>query len=306
MNSPHKPSPPDQPERIRALDLSRSILVQAPAGSGKTDLLTRRFLRLLAEVDEPGQVVAITFTNAAAAEMRHRILSELEMAAASDALPASCNEFSMEALARRALAHSRQRDWKLLDLPAQLRIATIDSFCRDLALQQPLLSSLGGGIQIAAQPRELYRRAARQILEKIGHADRALNEAIEALLLWRDNNWREMEDLLVEMLETRDRWMHNFVMDRDPDWDDLRNRLERPFANAISESLTALDEFMNLVPGAREEALVLARYACQHVESAFLRELAEMAEFPAPPCRIAARQGGSIQEASGQKTRLPF
>jgi ATP-dependent helicase/nuclease subunit A len=283
MNSPHKPSPPDQPERIRALDLSRSILVQAPAGSGKTDLLTRRFLRLLAEVDEPGQVVAITFTNAAAAEMRHRILSELEMAAASDALPASCNEFSMEALARRALAHSRQRDWKLLDLPAQLRIATIDSFCRDLALQQPLLSSLGGGIQIAAQPRELYRRAARQILEKIGHADRALNEAIEALLLWRDNNWREMEDLLVEMLETRDRWMHNFVMDRDPDWDDLRNRLERPFANAISESLTALDEFMNLVPGAREEALVLARYACQHVESAFLRELAEMAEFPAPP-----------------------
>src|ERR1035441_7663692 len=101
MNSPHKPSPPDQPERIRAIDLSRSILVQAPAGSGKTDLLTRRFLRLLAEVDEPGQVVAITFTNAAAAEMRHRILSEVEMAAASDALPASSNEFSMEARARR-------------------------------------------------------------------------------------------------------------------------------------------------------------------------------------------------------------
>ena len=41
-----KPVPPDQPQRNRALDPSRSILVQAPAGSGKTDLLTRRFLRV--------------------------------------------------------------------------------------------------------------------------------------------------------------------------------------------------------------------------------------------------------------------
>src|ERR1039457_2831826 len=91
-----KTPPPDQAQRERALDPARSILVQAPAGSGKTDLLTRRFLRLLGEVDAPGQIVAITFTNAAAAEMRHRILGELEKAAANPAPQA--DEFLMDSL----------------------------------------------------------------------------------------------------------------------------------------------------------------------------------------------------------------
>ncbi len=234
--TPAKSLPSDQPQRQRALDPARSILVQAPAGSGKTDLLTRRFLRLLAEVDEPGQVVAITFTNAAAAEMRNRILGEIEKSA-NEIPPAEGDELSMEVLARRALDHSRRLGWKLLDLPAQLRISTIDSFCRDLALQQPLLSGLGSGLDIAEQPDELYRRAARQTLEQIDEANSALSDAIAALLLWRDNNWQEIENLLVEMLKNRDRWMQDFVLESEQDWETLRERLERPFALAAVRDL---------------------------------------------------------------------
>ncbi|MGA2086808.1 MAG: UvrD-helicase domain-containing protein [Terracidiphilus sp.] len=234
--TPAKSLPPDQPQRQRALDPARSILVQAPAGSGKTDLLTRRFLRLLAEVDEPGQVVAITFTNAAAAEMRNRILGEIEKSA-NEIPPAEGDEFSMEVLARRALDHSRRLGWKLLDLPAQLRISTIDSFCRDLALQQPLLSGLGGGLDIAEQPDELYRRAARQTLERIDEASPLLSGAIAALLDWRDNNWQEMENLLVEMLKNRDHWMQDFVLESEQDLETLRERLERPFALAAVREL---------------------------------------------------------------------
>ncbi|MGO8758628.1 MAG: UvrD-helicase domain-containing protein [Terracidiphilus sp.] len=218
-SAPLRTPPPDQAERDKALDPRRSILVRAPAGSGKTTLLAERFLRLLAEVDDPAEVVAITFTEAAAAEMRNRVLDELRK---DDLTP----------LARRALDHSQQLGWDLLDLPAQLRISTIDSFCRDLALQQPLLSGLGGGLDIAAQPAELYRRAARRTLQQLGSPNAALSAAIESLLLWRDNNWQEIENQLVDMLRDRDRWMHDFVLHRDPDWSILRERLERPLARA--------------------------------------------------------------------------
>src|SRR3984957_11996711 len=86
MPDPAKTShaqPPDQAERSRALDPARSFLVQAPAGSGKTYLLTQRFLRLLAQAEKPDEIVAITFTNAAAEEMRNRVLEALEKAETS-------------------------------------------------------------------------------------------------------------------------------------------------------------------------------------------------------------------------------
>ncbi len=215
--------PPDQAQRDQALDPTRSILVRAPAGSGKTTLLAARFLRLLAEVDEPGQVVAITFTNAAAAEMRNRIHDELRK---DDPSP----------LARRALEQSQRLGWGLLDLPTQLRICTIDSFCRDLALQQPLISGLGGSLEIAEQPSELYCRAARRTLEEIGVAGSPVSAAVETLLLWRDNNWKEMEELLVNMLGERDRWMHAFVLSGSQNWDELRESLEMSLTRAAPDA----------------------------------------------------------------------
>jgi ATP-dependent exoDNAse (exonuclease V) beta subunit len=213
--------------------------------------------------------------------MRHRILAELEKAAA---IPTpQTDEFSMELLAHRALQHSRLLGWNLLDLPAQLRISTIDAFCRELALRQPLLSGLGGGLNISEQPDELYRRAARETLRKIDQIGSSLVEAIETLLLWRDNNWKEMEDLLVEMLKSRDRWMHGFLLAGEPDWGALRERLERPFANAVRAALVELSDLLDQVPGAREEALELARFAYTQTGGQLHQELAELVEFPAAP-----------------------
>lgn len=277
-------APPDQEQRDYALEPARCILVRAPAGSGKTDLLTRRFLCLLARVEDPAQVVAITFTRAAAAEMRHRILEALERVTRNS--PAFEDEFSMDALAARVLAHSQQLGWDLLEVPSQLRISTIDSFCRELALQQPLLSGIGGGLEVAESPADLYRRAARQTLRQLDVEAPSphlaeLQSAIEALLLWRDNNWRDLENQLVDMLQERDQWMHDFVLDRDPDWALLRARLEQPFARAVMETISQIDEQLQSSGDSLAEALELARFACG--QNGKHRDLAELAEFPQSP-----------------------
>ena len=67
---------PDQDEREIATDISRSVIVQAPAGSGKTTLLVERYLRLLAVASQPEEILAITFTEKAAKNMHEQLLRE--------------------------------------------------------------------------------------------------------------------------------------------------------------------------------------------------------------------------------------
>ncbi len=77
--------PIDGAARERAITSSGSVLVQAPAGSGKTTLLAQRYLRLLASVDSPERILALTFTRRAAQEMRQRVLGALSAAGSSNA-----------------------------------------------------------------------------------------------------------------------------------------------------------------------------------------------------------------------------
>ncbi len=198
----------DAASRDRALNPQHSFIVQAPAGSGKTELLTNRLLVLLASVDEPEEVVAITFTRKAAAEMRVRLLHKLEQAravlAGRQAEPESAHERATLQRAQAVLARDAERDWQLLQQPNRLRIQTFDSLCSLLARQMPYLSRLGGQAQIREDAETLYQLAAQRTLALLEEPD--YYETVAAFLRHLDNDGGKAQRLLVSMLGRREQW----------------------------------------------------------------------------------------------------
>jgi ATP-dependent exoDNAse (exonuclease V) beta subunit len=192
----------DAAARAAASAPQDSILLEAPAGSGKTAVLTRRFLRLLTTVDDPGQILAITFTRKAAAEMQARVLRALRGEFAARDPEAA----ELGALARAALAHGAARGWSIATHPQSLRIQTIDAFNYWLASQLPVASHAGGVLQVTESAGELYRRAARRTLLD---AETAAGLAADARLLFErsDNHWMYLERLIAQMLEERGHWL---------------------------------------------------------------------------------------------------
>jgi len=185
----------DVQARELALDPARSMLLQAPAGSGKTTVLTQRFLRLLAEVDEPEQILAITFTRKAAAEMLTRVVEAL----AWEAAPGKADQQRSYELAQRAIARSQERGWNLPQSPSRLRIQTIDGLCHRLAASLPVGSRAGSALQIDERPDDTYSVAARRTLQD-AERDPTLQPYAELLFTRLGNDWNRLERLLAEML----------------------------------------------------------------------------------------------------------
>ncbi|MGQ0577702.1 MAG: UvrD-helicase domain-containing protein [Betaproteobacteria bacterium] len=155
---------PDSSERQRALDVTRSFIVQAPAGSGKTELLVQRYLKLLETVEKPEEIVAITFTKKAAAEMRKRVIENLSP-----------------------------------ELAPRLRIQTIDALCASLTRQMPVLATFGAQPAVAEDATEMYEEAAARTLADLtppvarllAHLDNNVADATDLLagMLERRDQW---------------------------------------------------------------------------------------------------------------------
>jgi ATP-dependent helicase/nuclease subunit A len=123
----------------RAADPAVSAWVGASAGSGKTTLLTARVLRLLLGGTDPGRILCLTFTRAAAAEMATRIAARLgDWAAMEDTALADALSRLGVAASDDAMARARGLFARVLDQPGGLRIATIHAFCQSLLRRFPL------------------------------------------------------------------------------------------------------------------------------------------------------------------------
>jgi len=244
----------DHSERQRALDVTQSFCVTAPAGSGKTELLIQRFLALLPTVERPEQVLAITFTRKAAAEMLERVAQAL--AAAVAARPTvSAHERVTRQLADAALAASERGGWDLLRNLSSLNIKTIDGFCMALTRQMPVLSAFGGQAAVTDQPEELYREAVRELLSLLD-TNRAVANDLKALLLHFDNDWAKLEVLLVTMLSRREQWHQYTGTHLAPEQSE--SQLAATVASVVTEHI---NDAATLIAPESERVLELLRYA---------------------------------------------
>jgi ATP-dependent exoDNAse (exonuclease V) beta subunit len=120
----------DAEARAFACDPSNNVVLEASAGTGKTSVLVSRYVNLLARGVDPANILAITFTRKAAAEMRERIVRQLRQAAAQSLL-------------------DRERWAAIRDRLPEIQISTIDAFCLSLLREFPLEADLDPGFGMA-------------------------------------------------------------------------------------------------------------------------------------------------------------
>jgi len=229
----------DASQRQQAINPEHSYIVQAPAGSGKTELLIQRYLTLLARVDKPENILSITFTKKAAAEMRKRIIDALRQAQ-NGVTPEQPHHLQTYTLAQAALQHCHSNDCNILEQPGRLRIQTIDSFCAGLVRSMPALSDYGALPDVDTDMNEAYRNAAKMLLNSL--TDSEWQGSVRKLLHFLDNNTYLFEDLITNMLKYRDQWLRHIHNVHRETW---RSELDDAFSVYIQSRLQKAYTLLN-------------------------------------------------------------
>ncbi len=196
--------PNDAAQRTAALNTSRSHHVESPAGSGKTLLLTKRFLKLLGEVRDPAEILAITFTEKAAGEMRLRITGFL-----SGRTSANDPDGEMTLLAERALRVHKDKA-HLLTSSDTLNIMTFHGFCNYIARRAPLEAGVAPDFEIIEENaqailiEETVQAALKGFFAYAETDDR--RKAFENRLLHYNNNWNSISEEFRGIIKNRGRF----------------------------------------------------------------------------------------------------
>src|SRR5512145_1490168 len=144
------PADDDAEARAYATSPGHNVVLEASAGTGKTSVLVSRYVNLLKAGIDPANILAITFTRKAAAEMRERIVHELRASAERSEI-------------------DRARWHELRDRLGEIAISTIDAFCLSLLREFPLEADLDPAFDMADET-----EVPRLIEEALDHALRIL------------------------------------------------------------------------------------------------------------------------------------
>ncbi|SMF55177.1 ATP-dependent exoDNAse (exonuclease V) beta subunit (contains helicase and exonuclease domains) [Alteromonadaceae bacterium Bs31] len=226
---------PDALQREQALDAEQSFICEAPAGSGKTELLIQRYLTLLARVEKPEEILAITFTRKATGEMRERILVALQSALQEK--PQEAHKLLTWNLARAALERDTFYNWQLLQNPNRLQIKTFDSLCASLARYLPLESSLGAMPQVSENSEQLYRQAVQALLDNL-EDDLPWSDALAEVLYLLDNRFDKFANMMVQLLAKREQWLP--LMANATERNQIRQQLEHNLQSVVKDNLRSL------------------------------------------------------------------
>ena len=153
----------------RAADPAASVWVSASAGTGKTQVLTDRVLRLLLGGTDPGRILCLTFTRAAAAEMAIRItrtLGEWTAAADEEILRQALADLLQRLPSEQEIIRARPLFARVLETPGRMKILTIHAFCQSLLRRFPLEAGIAPHFTVADErtTREMLNEAQNRLL----------------------------------------------------------------------------------------------------------------------------------------------
>ena len=182
------------PSQQQALSIDKHICVTAGAGSGKTTVLVERYLKILREGNAtPQEIVAITFTDKAAAEMKERIIEELSL----------YEERESRGGVTPPLQGFREK-------MSTAHISTIHAFCSRILREFPFQAGVPANFSIlqGIDQKLLLQETVKKTLKDIAtHAEDNDRDALTRLLQ-RYGGQQKLVDLLSTMINQRDALEH--------------------------------------------------------------------------------------------------
>jgi ATP-dependent helicase/nuclease subunit A len=232
-----EPLPHTDANQARASDPSASAWVSANAGTGKTEVLVRRVLRLLLAGSEPQRILCLTYTKMAAAEMQNRLLKEL--AAWATLADGKLRERLASLLGRAPddaeIKAARRLFAQTLEAKGGLKIYTIHGFCERLLQRFPLEAEVTPNFAVLDEAEAVRLKGeafdavmARAAKERDGPLGEALAKIVAVTV---EDYFRKIVDTVLGRRGDLARMMA--LHEGDPDWTRCEERcLKRLFGLA--------------------------------------------------------------------------